>query len=160
GAVLFAILTGHPPHTGDNSAELIIRIVSDPSPDAQTAAAHAPRALCAICSHAMAKSRDDRYPTVSELARDVQRYLADEPVSVYREPIVERTLRLMRRHRLKVAMAAAAALALLVSGGIGLAIWHENSVRVQQEAANKLVRVRTTSEDDETLALAELRRGD
>ena len=160
GAILFAILTGRPPHHGDDSAQVLERIVAEPTPEARAVAPTAPRALSAICAHAMAKSRDSRYPLVAELARDFQRYLADEPVSVHREPLGERTLRLARRHRIKVATAAAAAIALLISGGVGFMIWHENQARVRQEAADRLVRVRTTSEADEAFALAELQRGD
>ena len=55
--------------------------------------AHRPRSsaigalpLEAVCLKAMAKDPDGRYATAAELAADVQHWLADEPVSAWREP--------------------------------------------------------------------------
>ena len=46
-----------------------------------------PRALEAICLKAMATRPEDRYATALELAADVKRWLADEPVTAWREPL-------------------------------------------------------------------------
>jgi serine/threonine-protein kinase len=55
----------------------------------------------------MAVRREDRYATALELAEDVKRWLADEPVTAWREPIGLRARRWMRRHRtLGTSMAA------------------------------------------------------
>src|SRR5262249_46606675 len=44
-----------------------------------------PPALEAVCLQAMALKPEDRYPTALDLAADVEHWLADEPVSAYRE---------------------------------------------------------------------------
>src|SRR6185295_159272 len=60
----------------------------------------------------MERRQEDRYTTASALADDVQRFLADEPVSVYRAPLLDRAVRFLRRHR-TVALSGAAALLLV-----------------------------------------------
>jgi serine/threonine-protein kinase len=67
----------------------------------------ASRALRAICRKAMAAEMPARYSSVQELAADVARYLEGMPVSAYRENIVERTVRLVKRNRVAVALVLA-----------------------------------------------------
>ncbi len=68
-----------------------------------------PRGLEAICLKALAVRAEDRYPSARALADDVTRWLADEPVTAWREPVSIRTRRWARRHRTAVAVVAAAA---------------------------------------------------
>ena len=58
-----------------------------------------PKALDAICLKAMATRKEDRYQTALELAEDVQRFVAGEPVSAYREGFAARAWRWAKRHR-------------------------------------------------------------
>jgi serine/threonine protein kinase len=57
------------------------------------------RALRAIIAHAMAPEPHGRYQTADALADDVRRARDDEPVSVYRENLLERAARLGSRYR-------------------------------------------------------------
>ena len=57
------------------------------------------RPLRAIIAHAMALEPDDRYQTADALAEDVRRARDGEPVSVYRENLLERAGRLVARYR-------------------------------------------------------------
>ena len=54
-----------------------------------------PPALEAVCLKAMALASEARYAAAKELAADVDHWLADEPVTAYREPA---TARLRRWH--------------------------------------------------------------
>ena len=65
-----------------------------------------PRPLEAVCLKAMALKPSDRYADARALADDVEHWLADEPVSVYREPWTERAARWAKRHKAPVAAAA------------------------------------------------------
>ncbi len=119
GGILFAILTGRAPHKGQGAGkttkdthEVLKRISAGEIPRPRSLDASVPHVLDAICARAMAKERSDRYQTATELARDVQRWLADEPVSVYREPWHQRAGRWLRRHR-AWAQSIAAALVLV-----------------------------------------------
>src|SRR5262249_31405144 len=66
-----------------------------------------PAALEAVCLKAMALKPQDRYGSAKDLATDVERWLADEAVSAYREPWTARLGRWARRHRPAVAATAA-----------------------------------------------------
>ncbi|MDX2036844.1 MAG: tetratricopeptide repeat protein [Isosphaeraceae bacterium] len=114
GATLYAILVGRAPFEGSDIA-LVLRDVQrggfapprrvDPSIDAP---------LAAVCLRAMALEPEDRYPTARALADDVERRLADEPVSAYSEPWTRTLTRWLTRHRTAVAATAAAVLAAFV----------------------------------------------
>jgi serine/threonine-protein kinase len=113
GAILYMILTGRPPHRGTESGntfkdtmELLKQISTGPTPLVRAIVPSAPPALDAIAAKAMAKERAQRYAKASELADDVQRWLADEPVSAYRDPWPERLRRWTRRHRTATQAAA------------------------------------------------------
>ncbi len=62
-------------------------------------AAPMPRALSAIIARAMAREPASRYPEVTQLGDDVRRWLDAEPVSAYRETVVERIARGYTRNR-------------------------------------------------------------
>ena len=69
-----------------------------------------------IVGHALEKLPDRRYPSVSEFAADLQRYLDDEPVLASPPGRVYRIRKFVRRHRVGVA----SALALLVALALGI----------------------------------------
>ena len=56
-------------------------------------------ALAAICRRATAASPADRYQTVPELAREVQRFLDGDPVLAYTESLFERVRRVLMRNQ-------------------------------------------------------------
>src|ERR1043165_4982191 len=93
------MLTGEPPLQGRPVAEVLERVRYGRVPAVREINAKVPRSLEAICSKAMALYPEKRYATALELARDVERWLTDEPISAYREPLVSRCRRWMRHHR-------------------------------------------------------------
>ena len=117
GATLYCLLTGRPPVENNNDVGAVLRAVSDgdflsprqldPTID---------RALEAVCLKAMALRPFERYGTPRALAEDLERWMADEPISAWREPI-SRARRWARRNRTAVAAVAVA----LVAGVVGLA---------------------------------------
>jgi serine/threonine protein kinase len=107
GATLYEVLTGRPPIDGKATAEALRRVQSGDWLPPRRVKADVPAALDAICCKAMAAKPEARYRTALELAADVERWLADEPVSVYRDPILIRLSRWARKHRTGVAVGAA-----------------------------------------------------
>ena len=67
----------------------------------------ADKPLRAIADRAKAATVADRYPTASEIAADVARYLDGQPVAAYRENVLERVARWTRRNIALVAIVAA-----------------------------------------------------
>ena len=65
------------------------------------------KALEAICSKAAAPDPEGRYPSVSELALDVSRYLDGLAVTAHRESFFEKLARFYRRYRFFILLIAA-----------------------------------------------------
>ncbi|HEX5104810.1 MAG TPA: protein kinase [Pirellulaceae bacterium] len=100
GATLYVVLAGALPFAGESSVhELRQKVIRGEFAPPRQVNPRCPKALDAICRKAMSSKPEDRYPTAEALAADVERYLADQPVSVLRESRSESALRWMRRHR-------------------------------------------------------------
>jgi serine/threonine-protein kinase len=121
GAILYTVLTGEPPYVGRELAPLLYKVSQGDFRPPREVNRRVDPALNAVCLKAMARKPEDRYPTASALAEDLEHWMADEPVSVYREPLARRAARWARRHKTAVAAAAA----LLVTGLISLGIYSE-----------------------------------
>jgi tetratricopeptide (TPR) repeat protein len=116
GATLYCLLTGRPPFEGE-PAEVLRAVRRGEFRPPRSIDPSLNPALEAVCMKAMALHPEGRYGSCRALAEDVERWLADEPVSAWREPSPRRAARWARRHRPAVTGAAAAGLA----GLIGLA---------------------------------------
>jgi tetratricopeptide (TPR) repeat protein/tRNA A-37 threonylcarbamoyl transferase component Bud32 len=119
GATLYAVLTGRPPFTGDNVASVLRQVQAGQFPPPRVVRPGTPRPLEAVCLKALAVRPEDRYATALDLAADVERWLADEPVRAYPEPLRLRLGRWARRHRAAVQAAMAAIGVAVVLGALG-----------------------------------------
>jgi serine/threonine protein kinase len=99
GATLYVFLTGQAPVKGNDALVMLEKVWDGDWPPPRQVDPSVPRALEAVCCKAMALKPADRYGTALELAADVERWLADEPVAAWREPWPTRARRWMRRHR-------------------------------------------------------------
>lgn len=108
GAILYHILTGEAPYHGGDAAAILIQARQARPPAPAQIQRGVPRALECICRKSMARNFDERYASAADLARDVERWLADEPVSAYPEPWTLRARRWVKYHRLAVTGVAAA----------------------------------------------------
>ncbi len=113
GAVLYRLLANRvadesqsPPREGRNPKGKTIR-----SPRAVDKTI--PAALESICWRALGNDEAGVYEQASEVADDVQRYLAGEPVSGHSETAAEKVLRWQRSHQGAAKMAGALLLALV-----------------------------------------------
>jgi serine/threonine protein kinase len=77
GITLFEMLSGKPPFEDDTAMTLMMMHLNDPVPDLQELHPSTPPDLVAITNKALAKNRDERYQTASEMA-DVLRKLPDQ----------------------------------------------------------------------------------
>ncbi len=81
GVVLYECLTGKTPFAGFSTAAIVSAVqAADPVP-VRVAAPAAPRDLEFICHKCLRKTPGDRYPTAAELATDLGRFLAGEPLA-------------------------------------------------------------------------------
>jgi tetratricopeptide (TPR) repeat protein/tRNA A-37 threonylcarbamoyl transferase component Bud32 len=117
GATLYCLLTGKPPFAG-KALEILPRVQRGEFPMPRTVNGSIDRALEAVCTKAMAVKPEDRYGTCKALADDIERWMADEPVTAWREPMSRRVRRWARRNRTPVTAAGVA----LVAAIVGLAL--------------------------------------
>jgi serine/threonine-protein kinase len=108
GAILYEILTGQPPFAGDTNRDVLGQVLHEEPPPPQRLVPAVPRPLAAVCLKALARRPEQRYPSASALADEVRRWLADEPVQAWPEPLPARARRWLGRHRTLVSTAVAA----------------------------------------------------
>jgi eukaryotic-like serine/threonine-protein kinase len=65
------------------------------------------KAAKAVCSKAMAEVKESRYSTASDLSADIGRLLDSEPVSAYRESVIEKVSRWVSKNRFLVLLVLA-----------------------------------------------------
>jgi serine/threonine-protein kinase len=149
GATLYCLLTGKPPLDGE-VGDVLRAVERGEFPHPRQVEPTMDRALEAVCLKATATDPADRYASCRLLAEDVERWMADEPVSAWREPLGRRARRWARRHRTTVAAALVALLTGLVSlGGVAA---------VQARANNALRRANETTRRALTQVLDEQAR--
>jgi hypothetical protein len=117
GVVAYELLTGERPFRG-NRRMLMLQVLEDEPRPPRRLNDKIPRDLETICLKAMAKTPARRYATAQELADDVRRHLAGEPIRARPIGRVERLWRWCRRYPL------AAGLLLAVTLGSAVGVWH------------------------------------
>lgn len=76
GVVLYEMLTGQPPFTGDNISAIMFRILNEMPTAPCTLKPELPEAFNYIVARALAKHPDERYQSAAEMAEDLRQYLA------------------------------------------------------------------------------------
>ncbi len=114
GATLYCLLTGKAPYEGRDIGSILRRIGQGDFPPPRRLDPTIDRALEAICLKAMTVEPEGRYRSVRNLADDVERWAADEPVLAYREPFAVRAARWRRRHRSTVTATVTAVMAVFI----------------------------------------------
>ncbi len=131
GATLYTLLSGKKSIEAQTIHEILHRTVQGGVPKPSEINSQIPKPLESICLKAMALSPTERYPSCEALAEDVERFLADEPVSAHPESLPVRAARIARKHRGVVRTATAAALLLFVGRGLVSAAAGETDGRTQ-----------------------------
>jgi serine/threonine protein kinase len=146
GAILYEILTGRPPFLAASTMDTLRQVISEEPVTPSRLARGTPRDLETICLKCLHKDPRKRYPSAGELADDLERYLAGQPVQARRTPVWERALKWATRHP------APAALLLmgLVVAGAGLGAWVEFTHRLRAETQR--------AQEQEKIAQDQMRR--
>ena len=137
GVILYRLLTGQPAHDLSGSRLEVLKRIS-------TQEVRRPRDVCrqidsdleAVLLKALDREPDRRYGSAAELAQDLGRYLADEPVEAAPPSAAYRFRKLLRRHKREAAAVLAVAIA-LVLGVIGLTVGLVRAHRAQVAAQNQ-----------------------
>jgi serine/threonine protein kinase len=120
GATLYTLVTGKLPVEAPNLQLLLERVRSGRFVPPRQVDSRVPLALDAIVRKAMALVPENRYASARDLADDLERFLADEPVQALPEPWSERLARFGRRYRAltRAALVTTASIILVVAGAL------------------------------------------
>lgn len=121
GVMLYELIAGAPPFRGESSVEKLVSLLSDDPEPLRRRVPTTPPDLEAITFMCLEKDPARRYPSARELADDLRRYLAGEPVRARRVTWLGRTVRLARKHSLVTALLSMAAVAVLAAGLLAIA---------------------------------------
>lgn len=121
GAILYELLTGRPPFQGASVVETLVQVAHHVAVPPARLVPGVPRDLDTICSKCLEKVPARRFASAAELAADLRRFLAREPILARRIGLVERSLRWVRRRPARAAVFGGSALA--GSTLIGALLW-------------------------------------
>jgi WD40 repeat protein len=125
GAILYECLTGRPPFQGSSPLETLLQVV-DRDPDRpRSLRPGVDRDLETICLKCLEKDPAKRYASAEDLADDLERFLAGEPIRARRVGRIERALKWARRRPAAAAAFVLAGLVLVfgVLGGGAAYLW-------------------------------------
>ena len=144
GAILFELLTGARAQKIDTQTPAEIdRIVCETQPQRPSSLAKGLDSdLDNIVLMAMRKERERRYPSVDQLAEDIQRYLDGLPVHARRDSFAYRASKFVRRNCLAVSAAALLFATLLAGVGVSLyqarkALAARSVAEIQRQTADR-----------------------
>jgi formylglycine-generating enzyme required for sulfatase activity len=138
GALLYECLTGRPPFEGPQHVVLLSVLNDEPAPPSRRGA-KAPADLETICLKCLRKEPARRYASAEELADDLRRFQAGEPVRARPVGAVERTWKWAKRRP-----ALAALLGVVLLAPVSLAVLSGNLAAARNDADEK----RTTAEKE------------
>lgn len=97
GAMLYALLTQRPPFTGQNPMDVLLDVLSKEPETPSSLNVALSRDLETICMKCLEKEPTKRYATAEDLAADLDRFLAGEPIVARRISKIERGIRWCKR---------------------------------------------------------------
>jgi TolB-like protein/Tfp pilus assembly protein PilF/predicted Ser/Thr protein kinase len=125
GAVLYQLLTGHPPFAGGTTYETIKLLLDTEPKQPRLLNPKVDRDLSTICLKCLEKDPKRRYPAAAGLAEDLEHWLKHEPILARHTGIFVRGKKWVRRNR---AIAALITLSLGLAVTIGWNIWKSEFV--------------------------------
>ncbi|HEY4272358.1 MAG TPA: FlgO family outer membrane protein [Candidatus Udaeobacter sp.] len=125
GAVLYQLLTGHPPFTGETSYETIrLLLNTEPrSPRLLNPKIH--RDLCTICLKCLEKDPQRRYSSAFALAEDLEHWLKHEPIQAKRTGFVTHGRKWVQRNPVVAALIASL---VALAAALGWNVWKSELV--------------------------------
>lgn len=152
GATLYHLLAGQPSIKGKSREETLQCVMNGDIAPPRSLIPSIPAALEAICKKAMQLAPSNRYSSPQAFSADVERFLADEPIDCFKEPLSTQTRRFVRRHQVPVTGGLATVVVAAIALGI-LFAFSEASNRTIRSQNQLLVAARNDAEDERMKAV-------
>src|SRR5262249_28209182 len=125
GAVLYQLLTGHPPFAGGTTYETIRLLLNTDPRQPRLLNWKVDRDLSTICLKCLEKNPAHRYSSALALAEDLERSLKHEPIRARRTGLLIHGRKWVKRNPV---VAALVALSVALAAGLGSVIWKSELV--------------------------------
>ena len=162
GATLYALLTGRPPNQG-TTAEAFASLVTRDVPSIRTVVPQIPGELATIVMKCLEADPARRYADAGEVAADLRRFIAGEPIHARPRSLVYRASKRLRRSwplavAVGVALVAAGAVAVLWARSAAQSRLAEKRVQIAQHFGQEVARLETLMRQAYTSPLHDIRR--
>jgi tRNA A-37 threonylcarbamoyl transferase component Bud32 len=121
GAILYEALTGRPPFTGAGGLGALLNVLEENPIPPRNLDENIPADLERICLKCLEKSPQDRYPSAADVAEEIGRFFAGDPVLAKPAGFFRKTRVWVRRHPSVVAGVVAVVVFGLAGGMVYLA---------------------------------------
>ena len=125
GAVLYQLLTGHPPFAGGTTYETIRLLLNTEPRKPRALNRKMDRDLSTICLKCLEKDPQFRYPSALALAEDLEHWLKHEPIRAKRSGLFTHARKWVHR---KPAIAALIASLIALAAAAGWIVWKSEFV--------------------------------
>ena len=123
GAVLYQLLTGHPPFAGGTTYETIKLLLETEARQPSLWNPKVDRDLSTICLKCLERNPQRRYSSALELAEDLERWLRHEPILARRTGIVHRGKKWLQRNPTAAGMTV---LSLALVAAVSVIVWRSD----------------------------------
>jgi TolB-like protein/Tfp pilus assembly protein PilF len=152
GAVLYQLLTGHPPFAGGTTYETIkLLLETEPRPP-RLWNPKVDRDLSTICLKCLEKDSQRRYLSALGLAEDLERWLKHQPIQARRTGVVARGKKWLQRNPTAVAVVT---LSLALITAVGVIVWKSELFRRPAAAGIAVLPFENLSNDKEDASFAD-----
>jgi serine/threonine protein kinase/tetratricopeptide (TPR) repeat protein len=152
GAVLYQLLTSHPPFAGGTTYETIKLLLETEPRLPRLWNVKIDRDISTICLKCLEKDPQRRYSSALALAEDLERWLTHEPILARRTGIVHRGKKWLQRNP---TAAGIAVLSLALIAAVGAIVWRSDLFRRPPTAGIAVLPFENLSNDREDASFAD-----
>ena len=146
GAVLYQLLTGHPPFAGGTTYETIKLLFESEPRQPRLWNPKVDRDLSTVCLKCLEKDPQRRYSSARALAEDLERWLRLEPIEARRIGVIRRGKKWLQRNP---TAAGIAVLSLALIAAVGVIVWKSELFRHPPTAGIAVLPFENLSNDRE-----------
>jgi TolB-like protein/Flp pilus assembly protein TadD/predicted Ser/Thr protein kinase len=152
GAVLYHLLTGHPPFAGGTTYDTIKLLMETEPREPRLWNPKIDRDLSTICLKCLEKDSRRRYPSALALAEDLERWLKHEPIEARHVGVIGRGKKWLQRNP---TVAAVVTLSLALTAALGVIVWKSELFHRPAAAGIAVLPFENLSNDREDASFAD-----